>query len=51
MGKAKRQLYENLDKQQRVKQAQIERNQYEDEHLGGFTRIFPVENEEQQALY
>lgn len=51
MKRQKRQLYENVDKQERVKAAQEERNAFEDKHLGRFTRIHPLEDEEQMAIY
>lgn len=51
MKRQKRQLYENVDKQERVKAAQEDRNSFEDKHLGKFTRIHPVQDEEKMAIY
>lgn len=51
MKRQKRQLYENIDKQERVKAAQEEREAYEDKHLGKFTRIYPLKDNEKMAIY
>lgn len=51
MKRQKRQLYENIDKQERVKAAQQEREAYEDKHLGKFTRIYPLKDNEKMAIY
>jgi tubulin polyglutamylase TTLL6/13 len=45
MKRQKRQLYENIDKQERVKAAQEERDAYEDKNLGKFTKVYPVKDE------
>jgi hypothetical protein len=42
MKRQKRQLYENADKQEKVKAAQEERNRIEDQNIGKFTRIYPI---------
>lgn len=44
MKKQKRQLYENIDKQERVKAAQEQRDAYEDKHLGRFTKVYPLKD-------
>ena len=51
MKRQKRQLYENIDKQERVKAAQEEREAYEDKHLGKFTRIYPLKDNGKMAIY
>ena len=34
-----------------IEQAQKLRDKYEDKHLGGFTKIFPVQDEEEMKNY
>ncbi len=39
------------DKQREVDEAQLLRDEYEDKHLGGFTKIHPVKDPELQRRY
>lgn len=40
----KRQIFEGKDREEMIAAAQRERDEYEDKHLGGFQRIFPLKD-------
>ena len=41
----KRQIFEGKEREIAIENAQKNRDQYEDKHLGGFTRIFPLKDQ------
>lgn len=47
----KRNILEGKEREQKIKEAQEMRDQYEDKHLGGFERIFPVKDQEEMQKY
>ena len=40
----KRNIYEGKEREQAIAAAQALRDEYEDRHLGGFTRIYPTKD-------
>jgi tubulin polyglutamylase TTLL6/13 len=47
----KRQIFEGKEREEIIAEAQAARDDYEDKHLGGFQRIFPVKDEEKMKRY
>lgn len=47
----KRQIFEGKDRDAAVEEAQKLRDDFEDKHLGGFQRIFPLKDEEKMKNY
>lgn len=47
----KRQIFEGKEREAAINEAQALRDEYEDQHLGGYTKIFPVKDEELMKKY
>lgn len=44
ISRVKRQLYENYEKQEKVRNAQEMRDKYEEKNIGKFTKIYPCKS-------
>ena len=47
----KRHIYEGPDRQEKINQAQEVRDKFENKHLGGYQKIFPLDDPEQNQKY
>ena len=47
----KRHIYEGPDRDQKIMEAQMIRDKYQQKHLGGYEKIFPLDDPEENKKY